>query len=130
MARIEIITARTEERPQYFEFTKNYFMGEWPGMVKLDHDPFPDKKPNEVVRTEIISRKLVLHAILKGDVIGVRPGVALPYEGRNFAVISSEIQIGTQDDNSLAEVEAEFYLSPPEPMKVLAQLRRAFSKQT
>ncbi len=127
MGRIELVSARTEEQPQYFDFTKNDFMGECLGMAKLDHDPFPDKKPYEVVRTEIVARKLVLHAKVKGDVLEMRPGMSLSFEGRDFAVTSSEIQIDTEGDDSIAEVEGEVFLSPPEPMKVLAQLRRAYT---
>lgn len=128
MGKLELVSARTEERPQFFEFTKNDFMGECPGMVKLDHDPFPDEKPHEVVRTEIVARKLVLHAKVKGDVLGMRPGMALSFEGRKFAVTSIEIQIDTEGDDSIAEVEGEVFLSQLEPRKVLAQLRRAYTQ--
>lgn len=130
MGKIELVSARTEECPHYFEFTKNDFMGDCPGMAKLDHDPFPDKKSNEVVRTEIVARKLVLHAKVKGDVLGMRPGMAISFEGHDFAVTSSEIKIDTEGDNSIAEVEGEVFLSHPEPMKVLAQLRRAYTHPT
>lgn len=123
MANIEFLSAKVEEHPQYYDFTKNELLGDCPGMVKLNYDPFPDKQLTDVVRREIIARKLVLQAKLKGDVFDIRPGVAVPYEGRSFAVISSNIKFG----DSTADIEAEVFLTPPEPMKSLAALRESLA---
>src|ERR1035441_6973553 len=126
MGTIEILSESVEEQPHYFDFTKNDFVGLRPGMATLNHDPFPDKTLKDVVRTEIIARKLVLHIKLKGDVFHVRPGFALKHKGHDFSVIRSEIKIDTEGDNSIAEVQGEVFLSKPEPMKILAQLREAY----
>ena len=129
MSKIEVISANTEERPHYVEFTKGDFVGFNPTMVNLDYDPFPTNNLNDVVRTEIIARELVLHAKLKGDVLEIRPGVAVSIEGRNFPVTRSEMQIDTQGENSTADIEGVAFLTPCDPLKVLAQLREALSEK-
>lgn len=119
-----IISKRIEEAPEYFSFRKADFMGEYPGVPEMDYDPFPERKPGEVVCTEIIARKLVLHAKLKGDVLDVRPGVSIRVDGYNFAVNSATVAIDTTNvSESSSEIIAEHFLTPPEPITFLAQLR-------
>lgn len=129
MGNIEIVSESVEEQPHYFDFIKNDFIGTCPGMATLNYDPFPDKQIKDVVRTEIIARKLVLHVRLKGDVLHIRPGIVLKHKGHDFAVKKSVIHIDTKGDNSIADVEGEAFLAPPEPMKILAQLRQALAKR-
>ena len=42
-----MISAETEERPRYFEFTKQMILGEHPTMAKLNYDPFPEAKMDD-----------------------------------------------------------------------------------
>ena len=121
---ITIISKRIEEAPEYFSYRKADFMGEYPGIPEMDYDPFPEKKPDEVVCTEVIARKLVLHAKLKGDVMDVRPGVSITVDGYNLAVHSAKIAINTKNEGeSTSEIVAEHFFTPPEPLKFLAKLR-------
>jgi hypothetical protein len=128
MSKIDIISKHIDEVPHFFEFTKNDFVADCPGMENLDYDPFPDKKPEDVARREIIAQKLVLHATLKGDVMDIRPGVDITIDGHDFAVTSAKTNIDIKDDqDSTAEVEGQAFLTPSEPLKVLAQLRKALA---
>jgi len=126
---IRVSSAKTEQRPYYHDFIKNDFMGHCPTMASLDYDPFPDKKLDEVVRTEIICQQLVLNAKLEGEVDDLRPGIALNFEGRSFAIAKATIQINTEGGDSKSEIEAITFLTPCEPIKVLAQLREHYSKR-
>jgi len=128
MANIEVISKHIEEVPHFFEFTKNDFVADCPGMANLDYDPFPDKKPQDVVRKEIIARKLLLHATLKGELMDIRPGVRITIAGHDFAVTSAESNISIQNDqDSTVEVEGQAFLTSTEPLKLLAQLREALA---
>jgi HJR/Mrr/RecB family endonuclease len=119
-----VIEHKIEEVPHFFDFTKNDFIGDCPGMATLPHDPFPDKKVHDIVRREEIARKLVLHAKLAGDVIDIRPGVCVKIEGKDFAVTAARIAINTENDQeSTSEIEGEHFLTPPEPLKFLAKWR-------
>jgi len=131
MAEIQIIKRTIEEVPHFFDFTKNDFMGECPGMAKLDFDPFPGKAPEDVVRTEIVARKLVLRAQLKGNgVLDLHPGTCVAVDGHGFSVTEAKIQINTMNDlDSTAEVQGEMFLSKPEPLKTLAQLRKSMAEK-
>lgn len=131
MAEIAVIKKTVEEVPHFFDFTKNDFVGDCPGMAKLDYDPFQDKQPEDVVRTEIIARKLILHAQLKGEAaINVRPGVCIKVDGHDFAVSESNIHIDTENEqDSTAEVQGEAFLTNPEPLKALAQLRKSMAEK-
>src|ERR1035441_10425091 len=92
---ITILEAKTEEQPYFFEFEKHEAIGEHPTMAKLTYDPFPDAKTEDVVRREIIGRKLVLYVKLESDdflsATQIHPGKALDYQGHKFAVESSVI---------------------------------------
>lgn len=113
-----------EEVPHFFGFTKNDFVADWPGMPNLDYDPFPAKKLEDVVRNEIIARKLVLRATLRGGVLDIHPGVRVTIDGQDFAVTSAKIAINAKDDQECtSEIEGEHFLTPPEPLKVLAKWR-------
>jgi hypothetical protein len=129
MSKIEIISESVEECPHYHDFIKSDFVGICSGMATLNYDPFPDKQLNDVVRTEIVARKLVLHVKLKGDVFHIGPGVAFKHKNHNFAVTISDVSIDAESGNSIADVEGEAFLSRPEPIKVLAQLREALAKK-
>jgi len=119
-----VIKWKIEEVPHFCEFTKNDFMSECPGMATLQHDPFPDKKPDDIVRREEIARKLVVHAKITGDVIDLRPGIRVRIDEQDFAVTSAKIAINTEsEEKSTAEIEGEHFLNQPEPMKLLAKLR-------
>lgn len=98
-------------------------------MANLEYDPFPDKQPNDVVRTEIICQQLFLKATLEGDVVDIRPGIALNFEGHSFAITEATIQINTQGGDSKSEIEGMAFLTPCEPITVLTQLREHYSKK-
>ena len=130
MDKLEIISRTIEECPHYFDFRKQDFTGPHPTMANLDYDPFPEKGANDVVRTEIVARKLVLHATLKGDVLGIRHGVNISVDGHDFAVTGVKMKIDTAvESNSTADVEGEVFLAAPDPLSVLAQLRRSLARK-
>ena len=127
---VTVVSKRIEEAPEFHEFTKADFIGDYPGMAELDYDPFPEKKPNDVVRREIIAQKLVLHAKLKGDVLGILPGFTLNIDGYDFAVSSAKIAYNTQGNGeATSEVEGEHFFTPPEPLKLLMRLRKEVADQ-
>jgi hypothetical protein len=132
MAKVEMVSAKVEEAPEYFDFTKNDLVGDCPGMAKLDYDPFPDKALGDVVRREIIARKLVLRATIKGDFEGVnaiRPGAAVTHEGRAFAILRSQMKVNTAGNTATADIEGQAFLTRAEPLKALAALRECFAKK-
>jgi hypothetical protein len=127
---VTVISKRIEEVPEFHEFTKADFIGDYPGITPLDYDPFPEKKPNDVVRREIIAQKLVLRAKLKGDVLGIRPGFSVRIDNYDFAVSVANIAINTNNDGeSTSEIEGEHFLTPPDPIKLLMQLRKEVAYQ-
>ncbi|MDB6108305.1 MAG: hypothetical protein JWR69_55 [Pedosphaera sp.] len=119
-----IVSARTEERPFLHAFTKNDIVGSCPTMANLNYDPFPDNKPDDIVRRELIGRELLLHATLKGkDVVNVRPGTALHHEGHAFMIKEAEIDF--MDNTS--KVEGSAFLTDCEPRQTLMKLREMFA---
>lgn len=125
---ISIISAKTEERPRYFEFKKSHFIGAHPTMATLDYDPFPEAKSGDVVRREIIGRELVLVAKLKAPPSAIRLGIALELDGHRFALKAVTEHIDVEGGESIFEVEGIEPLTPcEEPLEVLARLRRAFA---
>jgi hypothetical protein len=123
MQGISIIEAKTEERPYFFDFKKYEIMGDHPTWAKLTYDPYPDASMEDVVRTEIISRELVLTAKLKVEDVesrmGIRPGIALEYQGNKFAIKESHFSLGSP----IVEVEGSCFLTSCEPTEALARLR-------
>ena len=106
------------------KFTKNDFTANWAGNPKLEHDPFPDKNPEDVVREEVIARKLILHANLSGDVMDIRPGATITVDGYTFSVMSAKINLmPVNSEEMTSEIEGLLWLTPPEPLKLLARLR-------
>jgi hypothetical protein len=123
MQGISIIEAKTEERPYFFDFKKYEIMGDHPTWAKVTYDPYPDSSMEDVVRSEIISRELVLTAKLKVEDVesrmGIRPGIALEYQGNKFAVKESHFSLGSP----IVEIEGSCFLTPCEPTEALARLR-------
>ena len=119
----------------FFEFEKHEAIGEHPTMAKLTYDPFPDAKMEDVVRREIIGRKLVLYVKLESDdflsATQIRPGNALDYQGHKFAVESSVINSKPNPDGAtvgaIVDVVGSEFLTEIEPMKVLAKLREIWA---
>ncbi len=122
-----IVEARVEERPHYFDFVKNDITGHHPSMANLTYDPFPDAKGGDVVRTEIIGRKLVLHAKIEGPFDAIKMGAALNYEGHKFALEKITEHIDTESDQCLFEVEGFAFTSLNEPIQVLKLLRESLA---
>lgn len=60
---------KIEEVPRFFKFEKQHFTSQHPSYANLNYDPFPDKKYDDIVRTEIVGRDLVIRAKLKGPVV-------------------------------------------------------------
>ena len=120
---LQIIEARVEERPHYFEFLKSDITGFHPSMANLHYDPFPNAKSGDVVRTEIIGRKLILKAKIKGTFDSIQMGTALDYQGHNFALETITEHIDTESDECLFEVEGVAFLFLNEPLSALKLLR-------
>lgn len=118
-----MIRAETEERPRYFNFTKQMFLGWHPTMPNLNYDPFPDAEMDDIVRTEIIGRELFLEATIQGDDGLLGPGMAVRHEGRDFAIISAETNFGT----GITKIEASVFLQLNEPVAILTKLREIYS---
>jgi hypothetical protein len=127
MSSITILEAKTEERPYFFDFKKYEIMGHHPTWAKLTYDPYPDAQADDVVRREIISREKVLKAKLEikdlETKMKMRPGTALEYGGDKFAITNSRISF----DSPIVEVEGQCFLTPCEPMAVLAKLRESLA---
>ena len=120
MENISIVTAEVEEHPHVTEFTKNDFLGHHPTMAALNYDPFPNAKMEDVVRKETVCRKLILDATLKvANPELFNLGISLVYQGHTFSItdVSGSIK------SHVVKVKGTCFLTPPEPMKVLARLR-------
>ncbi len=120
--RLTILEARTEEVPEFFKFTKQLIMNPCPGMANLTYDPFPNAKPDDVVRTEIVARKLILRAKLKGPSGSLTTNNSVTYQGRNFAPTEIVENFG-QGDESTFEFEGFALLTPCDIPRALSQLR-------
>ena len=133
MPPLRIISAKTEEQPHYFSFTKAQIVG-IPGMLphpqypELKYDPFPNAQPEDVVRTEIIGRKIILTAQLKGPSDSQLMGRAIQYQGHKFAVKSVVEHFGDPED-MLFDVEAEAFTVLHEPPEVLKQILRMLAAE-
>jgi hypothetical protein len=129
MKGISILEAETEEIPFYFEFKKWQIMGDHPTWAKLTYDPYPKASMEDVVRREIIGRELVLRAKLKleNSEIDISPGIALDFQGKNFAVKSATTHYLANPDGSSAgciiDVVGSHFLSLSEPVDVIAKFR-------
>jgi len=126
-----LLEAKTEERPFFFDFKKCDFVTHAVMMANLNYDPFPDNGMEDIVRREFICTELVLTARVKGhDAFSVRPGAAIEYEGHRFVILNARETKhgGTPEDSTFFEVEGSCFLTPCEPMKVLAQLRETYAR--
>jgi hypothetical protein len=111
-----------EEVPRFFDFQKRHFTSPSPQMANLNYDPFPDAKDDDIVRTEIIARDFVLRAKLKGSADALNMGMALDYDGKNYALTEIQEEYSGNgecifDVTGIAKVTGE------EPMTVLTRLR-------
>ena len=124
----KILDARTEERPVYFDFKKCDFVTHAVTMANLNYDPFPNSRMDDFVRRELICRELVLICKIKSNQ-PIRPRETVDYQGHEFVITRSEpIQEDRAEHSTLFEVEGSCFLSPYEPMKVLAQLRGEYAR--
>jgi hypothetical protein len=115
---MEILSEETQEEPMYFEFKKrDFLMSTRPGNAGLRYDPFPEAQLDDVVRKEIIGRKLVWHAKIK-DGFDIRPGVIVERDGHKFAITMAEQSI----DTGICEVTGEEHQGECQPVKTLQRL--------
>ncbi len=125
-----ILEARTEERPVYFDFKKCDFMTHAVTMANLTYDPFPNRGMDDFVRREMVCKEVVLTCMMKSNQpICARETVN--YQRHQFVITRSRpIQGDTAQQSTLFEVEGSCFLSPYEPMKVLAQLRAEYARMS
>ena len=124
----EILEARTEEHPVYFDFKKCDFVTHALTMANLSHDPFPNSGLDDFVRRELVCKELVLTCKIKSDQ-QTPPQAIIDYQGHEFVITRSQpIQEAGAEDSTLFEVEGSCFLSPNEPMKVLARLRDEYAR--
>ncbi len=123
-----ILEARTEERPVYFDFKKCDFMTHAVMMTNLKYDPFPNSGMDDFVRREMVCKELVLSCKIKSNQ-PIRPRETVDYQGHEFVITRSQpIQGDPAEHSTLFEVEGSCFLTPYEPMKVLAQLRDEYAR--
>lgn len=124
----KILEARTEERPVYFDFKKCDFVTHAVTMANLNYDPFPKSGMDDFVRREIVCRELVLTGKIK-SYQPIRARETVDYEGHEFIITRSQpIQVDAAEQSAIFEVEGSCFLTPCEPMKVLAQLRDEYAR--
>ncbi len=124
-----VLSVETEQRPRYFEFTKNHFVGPCQGTADLGYDPYPDAKDSDVVRRELIGHEQVLIAKIKAPVGSLRPGVVLNLNGHKFALRQTTEHVNAENDTCVVDVEGFRPLDDCEqPMEVLARLRESLAK--
>ena len=80
-----------QERPLTVSFTKDDLMTPLAGQISFGPDPFPDRRGNEIVRTEIVGRELVLSATLEGDLNHIHLGTVLAVDGEGFIVTNTTL---------------------------------------
>jgi hypothetical protein len=128
-----VLEAKTEERPVHFEFKKCDFVTHAVLMANLNYDPFPNNGLEDVVRREIVCTELVLTAKIKSkDASSICPGTAIEYEGHKFVIknASDPIPGDMPGESTVIVVEGSCFLTPCEPMKVLAQLRETYARSS
>ena len=125
-----ILEARIEERPVYFEFKKCDFVTHAVSMANLNYDPFPNNDLDDFVRREMVCNELILICKIKSDQpFRICAGETIDYEGHKFAITKSKpIERETSKESGLVEVEGSCFLTPCEPMKVLARLREEYAR--
>src|SRR3974390_3079168 len=123
----KILEARTEERPVYFDFKKCDFVTHAVTMANLNYDPFPNNGMDDFVRRELVCRELVLTCKIESNQ-PIRPRQTVDYQGHEFVISRSQPIRGDASDQAMVfEVEGSCFLTPYEPMKVLAQLRDEYA---
>ena len=123
-----ILEARTEERPVYFDFKKCDFVTHAVTMANLNYDPFPNNGLDDFVCREIVCTELVLTGKIKSN-RPIRARETIHYQGHEFVISRSQpIQVDTSEQSTLFEVEGSCFLTPYEPMQVLAQLRAEYAR--
>src|SRR5664280_79445 len=80
-----------QERPITVAFTKNDLMTPLAGQISFGPDPFPDRRGDEIVRTEIVGREIVLSATLEGDLNQILVGKVLEVDGEEFLVTNTTL---------------------------------------
>src|SRR6266496_3755509 len=123
--KVTILDASTEEVPHYFDFRKADIMGRHPTMANLNYDPFPNAKNNDIVRTEVIARKLLLRANLKAPAGSITMADRFDYQGHSF--ILDKIKEHLEEEPAQYEIEGFVFLTPCDPMQVLARLRKTLA---
>ena len=124
----KILEARTEERPVYFDFKKCDFVTHAVTMANLNYDPFPNNGMDDFVRRELVCRELVLTCKIESNQ-PIRPRQTVDYQGHEFVISRSQPIRGDASDQAMVfEVEGSCFLTPYEPMKVLAQLRDEYAR--
>jgi hypothetical protein len=124
---MQLLSARTKERPLYFDFTKQDIVGNHPSLPALSYDPFPEFKNTDVVRREIVGRELVLYAKIRGPHDCLQQGMRLDFGGRAFLLTEFAAAVDTKGDETLFEVEGSCHLQTTPPMDVLKRLRGVLS---
>jgi hypothetical protein len=129
MPPLRIISAKTEEKPHYFNITKGHIVGAQiggphPGYPELKYDPFPNAQVDDIVRTEIIGRKLILTAQLRGPSDSQLMGHAIEYQGHKFAVKNLVKHFDGPPDDRLFEVEGEAFTVLIEPVEAIKRTMR------
>lgn len=125
---IVLFSYQTEEHDRYFEVRKNDIMGFHPTMANLDHDPFPNAKNDDIVRTTFMGRESVLYAKLKAPVDAIRLGVALEVDGHKFALTQVNEYSEPDGDQAIFDVEGSEWLTYIEPLRILAEIRNELAK--
>jgi len=100
-----------------------------PHYPQLKYDPFPNAQPEDVVRTEIIGRKLILTAQLRGPSDANLMRTALEFQGRRFAVKEVVEYFDTPSDDRLFDIKAEAFTVLNEPPEVLKQILRMLAAE-
>lgn len=115
-----------EEVPRFFDFKKRDFTKPFPQMENLNYDPFPNSKDDDIVRSEIIARDLVLRAKLKGSADALNLGIALEYDGNKYALTEIRRQYSGNGE-CIFDIIGVAKTVGEEPMAVLSRLRWAMS---
>jgi hypothetical protein len=127
MGDVTVTEATTEEQPYYYDFKKREVMGYLPTMANVTYDPFPKATDDDVVRTEIISTKIILRAKIKAPEGYLKGGMAIDYQGQKFAISNLTESFDAEGDKSLFEVEAFSFATQCEPLEALAKWRAALA---
>jgi hypothetical protein len=111
------------EENKVFEFQKSDIYNPAFGIGSADHDPYPDRKPHEIVERRVIGNEF----FIEGEHISETPlemGMNLVVDDIKYTVVSLEQDIGITTSDIKSAFVASHVEQFVEPLQLLETIRK------